>query len=147
MCCETANAFGGQPNHDLQLCFPLLHADGLDLRFYDDGSGLKTYRVSIDERVRTWCCVCDRTHRSLTVAFCLLQYSVVYTVESLSLFHPFLFAAFEAANFQIDFFGNPVMRTAQWDSVWRKTFRIFRHTLLDTWLFINTRIMALNSRI
>ena len=32
-----------------------------------------------------------------------------------------LFAAFEAANFQIDFFGNPVMRTAQWDStVWRK---------------------------
>ena len=25
----------------------------------------------------------------------------------------FLFAAFEAANFQIDFFGNPVMRTAQ----------------------------------
>ena len=24
----------------------------------------------------------------------------------------FLFAAFEAANFQIDFFGNPVMRTA-----------------------------------
>ena len=24
-----------------------------------------------------------------------------------------LFAAFEAANFQIDFFGNPVMRTAQ----------------------------------
>ena len=52
MCCETANAFGGQPNHGLQLCFPLLHADGLDLRFYDDGSGLKTYRVSIDERVR-----------------------------------------------------------------------------------------------
>ena len=25
----------------------------------------------------------------------------------------FLFAAFEAANFQIDFFGNPVMRTAE----------------------------------
>ena len=25
----------------------------------------------------------------------------------------FLFAAFEAANFQIDFFGNPVMRTTQ----------------------------------
>ena len=24
-----------------------------------------------------------------------------------------LFAAFEAANFQIDFFGNPVMRSAQ----------------------------------
>ena len=24
----------------------------------------------------------------------------------------FLFAAFEAANFQIDFFGNPVMRTS-----------------------------------
>ena len=60
----------------------------------------------------------------------------------------FLFAAFEAANFQIDFFGNSVMRTAQWDStVWRKTFRLFGHTLLDTWLFINTRIIALNSRI
>ena len=26
---------------------------------------------------------------------------------------PFLFAAFAAANFQIDFFGNPVMRTAE----------------------------------
>ena len=25
----------------------------------------------------------------------------------------FLFAAFEAANFQIDFFGNPVMRIAE----------------------------------
>ena len=25
----------------------------------------------------------------------------------------FLFAAFEAANFQIEFFGNPVMRTAE----------------------------------
>ena len=25
----------------------------------------------------------------------------------------FLFAAFEAANFQIDFFGNPVMRTTE----------------------------------
>ena len=25
----------------------------------------------------------------------------------------YLFAAFEAANFQIDFFGNPVMRTAE----------------------------------
>ena len=25
----------------------------------------------------------------------------------------FLFAAFEAANFQIDFFGNPVMRTSE----------------------------------
>ena len=29
----------------------------------------------------------------------------------------FLFAAFKAANFQIDFFGNLVMRTAQSDSV------------------------------
>ena len=27
-------------------------------------------------------------------------------------YHALLFAAFEAANFQIDFFGNPVMRTA-----------------------------------
>ena len=27
--------------------------------------------------------------------------------------YAFLFAAFEAANFQIDFFGNPVMRTAE----------------------------------
>ena len=26
---------------------------------------------------------------------------------------PFWFAAFEAANFQIEFFGNPVMRTAE----------------------------------
>ena len=44
--------------------------------------------------------------------------------ESIELYYPtvciqsnclFLFAAFEAANFQIEFFGNPVMRTAQRD--------------------------------
>ena len=38
----------GQPNHCLQLCFPLkLHAGGLDLRFYE-GSGVKT---NLDERI------------------------------------------------------------------------------------------------
>ena len=34
---------GGQPNHGLQLCFPLeLYAGGSDFRLYD-GSDLKTY--------------------------------------------------------------------------------------------------------
>ena len=43
--------------------------------------------ISIDERVRIWCCVCGRAHQGLTYGFLLLQYSVVYTVESFSLYH------------------------------------------------------------
>ena len=42
--------------------------------------------LSIDERVRAWCCVYSRAHRGLAVGSLLHQYSVVYTVESLSLF-------------------------------------------------------------
>ena len=40
----------------------------------------------IDERVRAWCHDCCQVPLGLTVGFLLLQYSVVYTVESLSLF-------------------------------------------------------------
>ena len=40
---------GGQPNHGLQLCFPLkLHAGGLDFRLYD-GSDLND--LAIDKMV------------------------------------------------------------------------------------------------
>ena len=42
-----------------------------------------------------------------THCLCESDYIGVYTLLL------FLFAAFEAANFQIEFFGNPVMRTAE----------------------------------
>ena len=42
--------------------------------------------LSIDERVRACWCVCGRAHRGLFVGFLLPRYSVVCTVESLSLF-------------------------------------------------------------
>ena len=76
---------GGQPNHGCQVCFPLLlHAGGSDLRLYD-GSDLKTYLLM------RWygpdaLAVC-RDHRGLPVEFLLLRYSVLFTVESLSLLY------------------------------------------------------------
>ena len=76
---------GGQPNHSWQLCFPVLyHAGWSDFRLYDD-SDLKTYLL-----IRWWgpdaLAVC-LAHRGLPVEFLLLRYSVVFTVESLSLLH------------------------------------------------------------
>ena len=76
---------GGQPNHSWQLCFPLqLHAGGSDFRLYDC-SDLKT-----DLLMRWWgpdaLAVCQ-AHRGLLVGFLLLRYSVLFTVESLSLLY------------------------------------------------------------
>ena len=73
----------GQPNHGWQLCFPLkLYAGGSDFRLYD-GSDLKTYLL-----MRWWgadaLAVC-LAQRVLPVGFLLLRYSVLFTVESLSL--------------------------------------------------------------
>ena len=76
---------GGQHNLGWQLCFPLsLQAGRSDLRFYN-GSDLKD--LSIDERVGAWRRVFGQAHRDITVGFLLLRYSVVCTVESLSLFY------------------------------------------------------------
>ena len=77
--------YGGQPNHGWELCFPLpLHTGGSDFRLYD-GSDLKTYLLM------RWygpdaLAVC-RAHWGLPVGFLLLWYSVLFTVESLSLFY------------------------------------------------------------
>ena len=74
---------GGQTNHGWQLCFPLeLHTGGSDFRLYD-GSDLKTYlkmRWSGPDDLA----VC-LAHRGLPVG--LLQNSVLFTVESLSLLY------------------------------------------------------------
>ena len=76
---------GNQPNHGWQLCFPLeLHAGGSDFRLYD-GFDLKTYPLM------RWLgpdalAVC-LAHRCLPVGFLLLRYSVLFTVESLSLLY------------------------------------------------------------
>ena len=74
---------GSQPNHGWQLCFPLqLHAGRSDFRLFE-GSDLKTYLLM------RWLgpdalAVCQ-AHRGLPVGFLLLRYSVLFTVESLSL--------------------------------------------------------------
>ena len=39
----------------------------------------------MDERVSGWCCVCNWAHQCFTVGFLRFPYSVVCTVESLSL--------------------------------------------------------------
>ena len=61
-----------------------MHAGGSDFRLYD-GSDLKTYLL-----VRWWgpdaLAVC-RAHRGLPVRFLLLRYSVLFTVETLSLLY------------------------------------------------------------
>ena len=80
---------GGQPNHGWQLCFLLkLHAGGWDFRLYD-GSDLKTYLL------KRWQGADDladcQAHLGLPVAFPLLQHSVLFTVESLSLLYLLLF--------------------------------------------------------
>ena len=43
--------------------------------------------LSIDEMVRAWCFGCCQAHRGLPVGFLLLRYSVLFTVESLSLLY------------------------------------------------------------
>ena len=76
---------GGQPHQGWQLCFPLqLHADGLDFRLYD-GSDLKTYLLMRWEGPDALA-VCQ-AHQDLPVGFLLLRYSVLFTVESLSLLY------------------------------------------------------------
>ena len=63
---------------------------------YDDSGGRKLRGLlwrfqikdlSIDERVWVWCCVCCQARQGLTVWFLLLWYSIVCSVESLSLFY------------------------------------------------------------
>ena len=43
--------------------------------------------LSIDEIVGAWCFVCCQHHQGLPVWFLLLRYSVLFTVESLSLLY------------------------------------------------------------
>ena len=45
--------------------------------------------LSIDEMVEAWCSAVGRAHWGLTVGFILLRYSVLFTVESLSLLYLF----------------------------------------------------------
>ena len=76
---------GGQPNHGRQLCFPLLlHAGGSDFRFYD-GSDLRTYLLM--RWYRSDALAVCRAHLGLPVGFLLLRYSVLFTVETLSLLY------------------------------------------------------------
>ena len=75
----------GQPNHGLQLCFPLyLQASGSDFRLYG-GLDLKTYLLMRWEGPDAFA-LC-RAHRGLPVGFLLLRYSVLFTVEPLSLLY------------------------------------------------------------
>ena len=50
--------------------------------------------LSIDEMVEAWCSAVGRAHRGLTVGFILLRYSVLFTVESLSLLYLFFISWF-----------------------------------------------------
>ena len=43
--------------------------------------------LSIDEKVGAWCFGCCQAHRGLPVGFLLLRYSVLFTVEPLSLLY------------------------------------------------------------
>ena len=68
-----------------------MHAGGSDFRLYD-GSDLKTYLL-----VRWWgpdaLAVCQ-AHRGLPIGFLLLRYSVLFTVESLSLLYLLVISLF-----------------------------------------------------
>ena len=78
------HAWWSTQNHGWQLCFPLwLHAGGSDFTLYD-GSNLKT---SIDEMVGAWCFGCCQAQQGLPDGFLLLRFSVLFTVESLSLLY------------------------------------------------------------
>ena len=53
--------------------------------------GLQTlwrFRLIYDEMVGAWCFGCCQAHQGLPVGFLLLRYSVLCTVESLSLLYP-----------------------------------------------------------
>ena len=79
----------GEPNHYWQLCSPLLlHASGSDFRLYD-GSDLKTYLL-MRWKGPDALAVC-LAHRGLPVGFLLLWYSVLFTVESISLLYLVLY--------------------------------------------------------
>ena len=54
-------------------------------RFYDGPN------LSIDEMIGTWCFGCCQAHPGLPVGFLLLQYSVLYNFESLSLLYLLFF--------------------------------------------------------
>ena len=69
-----------------QLCFLLLIARRR-VGFQNLSNPIQFLDLSKDERIRALCFVCSRAHQGLTVGFHLLQYSVVYNVESLSLFY------------------------------------------------------------
>ena len=64
----------------------LIHTSGSDFRLYDS-SDLKTYLLMNDEMVGAWCFGWCQAHRGLDVGFLLLRYSVLCTVESLSLLY------------------------------------------------------------
>ena len=49
--------------------------------------GFQLKDLSIDKRVGAWYFVCGQAQQGLTVGFLLLQYSVVYTDDPLSLFN------------------------------------------------------------
>ena len=68
--------------------FPMWYpGSGLDFRLYD-GSDLKT---SIEEMVGPDALAVCQAHQGLPVGFLLLRYSVLFTVESLSLLYLLLY--------------------------------------------------------
>ena len=76
---------GSHPNHGWQLYFPLeLHIGGSDFRLYVS-SDLKTYLLMrwLGPDALTVC----RAHQGLPVGLLLFWYSVLFTVESLSLLY------------------------------------------------------------
>ena len=76
---------GGQPNHGWQLCFPFyLHAGGSGFRLYD-GSNLKTFLF--DKMLGPDALAVVRPTGVYPFEFLLLRYSVLLTVESLSLLY------------------------------------------------------------
>ena len=67
-------------------CMPVGRpSDSMTVRFKD---------LSFDELVGAWCFGCCQAHQGLPVGFILLRYSVLFTVESLSLLYLLLISRF-----------------------------------------------------
>ena len=69
--------------------------------------------MNVGKKVQKGISDSDEIKYYLCVKCWLCKQEVAISVPTgISILFSFLFAAFGAANFQIDFFGNPVMRTA-----------------------------------